>query len=129
MLDTVFALVAGLAVGSFLNLCAYRLPRGESIVRPRSRCTSCWTVLRTRELLPVLSYLVLRGRCGHCDAPIDRREPVIELITGVSFALLAVSFSGLSFILAALVTSACILALLLIIERRAVSRGGIHRGA
>jgi len=129
MVDIVVAFIAGLAVGSFLNLCAYRLPRGESIARPRSRCTSCWTFLRTRDLLPVLSYLLLRGRCSHCGASISKRDPLVEVATGLVFALLRAPLEQtLPFALAALVASAGMLALLLVAERRAVSRGGVHHG-
>jgi leader peptidase (prepilin peptidase) / N-methyltransferase len=81
----------GLVIGSFLNVVAYRLPRGESIVKPRSRCTSCGTEVRALDNIPLLSWLVLRGRCRHCQAQISARYPVVELVTGVVFALVAVS--------------------------------------
>jgi leader peptidase (prepilin peptidase)/N-methyltransferase len=129
MLDIVVAFIAGLAVGSFLNLCAYRLPRGESIVRPRSRCTSCWTFLRPRDLLPVLSYLFLRGRCSYCGASISKRDPLVEIATGLIFALLRAPLEQtLPFAVAAVVASAGMLTLLLLVERRALSRGGVRHG-
>ena len=129
MLDIVIAFIAGLAVGSFVNLCAYRLPRGESIVSPRSRCTSCWTFLRSRDLVPVLSYLLLRGRCSHCGSSIARRDPLVEIATALIFALLRAPLEQtLPFALAAFVASAGMLTLLLVVERRAVSRGGVHHG-
>src|SRR5690349_15358935 len=81
----------GLVIGSFLNVVAYRLPRGESIVRPRSRCTSCGAEVRALDNIPLLSWLVLRGRCRHCQVQISARYPVVELVTGVVFALVAVS--------------------------------------
>jgi leader peptidase (prepilin peptidase) / N-methyltransferase len=81
----------GLIIGSFLNVVAYRLPRGESIVKPRSRCTTCGTEVRALDNIPLLSWIVLRGRCRHCDAQISPRYPVVELVTGVVFALVAVS--------------------------------------
>jgi leader peptidase (prepilin peptidase) / N-methyltransferase len=81
----------GLVIGSFLNVVAYRLPRGESIVKPRSRCTSCGTEVRALDNIPLVSWLVLRGRCRHCRAQISARYPVVELVTGVVFALVAVS--------------------------------------
>jgi leader peptidase (prepilin peptidase)/N-methyltransferase len=80
----------GLIIGSFLNVVAYRLPRGESIVKPRSRCTSCGTEVRSLDNVPLLSWLVLRGRCRHCQAQISARYPIVELVTGVVFALVAV---------------------------------------
>ncbi|MFB3852981.1 MAG: A24 family peptidase [Vicinamibacterales bacterium] len=69
----------GLAAGSFLNVCIYRLPRGLSPVAPRSRCTSCGTELRWRDNIPVLSYLFLGGRCHACRAPISPMYPIVEI--------------------------------------------------
>ena len=82
-----FVAPLGLVIGSFLNVVAYRLPRGESIVKPRSRCTSCGTEVRALDNIPLVSWLVLRGRCRHCRAQISARYPVVELVTGVVFAL------------------------------------------
>jgi leader peptidase (prepilin peptidase)/N-methyltransferase len=84
-MELAFAAPFGLLIGSFLNVVAYRLPRGESLVKPRSRCTSCGTEVRAIDNVPVLSWLVLRGRCRHCSAQISARYPVIELLTAVVF--------------------------------------------
>lgn len=73
----VFAL--GLCVGSFLNVCIWRLPAGEQVVRGRSRCRSCGKTIRWYDNLPVLSFLALKGRCRFCRAPIARSYPVVEL--------------------------------------------------
>lgn len=81
------AFVFGAFVGSFLNVVAVRVVRGESIVRPRSHCLSCSTVLSPLELVPILSWLLLRGRCRHCQSPIPIRYPVVELTTGLLWAL------------------------------------------
>jgi leader peptidase (prepilin peptidase)/N-methyltransferase len=81
-----FAAVCGLIVGSFLNVVAYRLPRNESLVHPRSRCPHCDTQLRALDNIPVASWLALRGRCHHCGAPISARYPLVELTTGVLYA-------------------------------------------
>ena len=78
---------AGLAVGSFLNVCVYRLPRRRSVVRPGSRCTACGRALRWFENVPVLAYLVLRGRCRTCGAPISVVYPLVELTTAALFLL------------------------------------------
>jgi leader peptidase (prepilin peptidase)/N-methyltransferase len=86
-----FVAPLGLLIGSFLNVVAYRVPRGESIVKPRSRCTTCGTEVRALDNIPLLSWLVLRGRCRHCFAQISARYPVVELVTGVVFALVAVA--------------------------------------
>jgi len=78
----VFAGMLGLAVGSFLNVVAYRLPRGESLSRPGSRCPSCGTPVRPYDNVPVLSWLALRGRCRSCRTGISVRYPLIEALTG-----------------------------------------------
>jgi leader peptidase (prepilin peptidase)/N-methyltransferase len=83
-----FAFVFGLVIGSFLNVVIHRLPRGESIVRPRSRCPRCERPIAAWDNVPVLSYLWLRGRCRHCAEKISPRYPLIELTTGVVFAAL-----------------------------------------
>jgi leader peptidase (prepilin peptidase)/N-methyltransferase len=76
----------GATIGSFLNVVAYRLPRGESVVTPRSRCPGCGTQLRSRDNVPVLSWLLLRGRCRDCAAPISARYPLVEGLTALAFA-------------------------------------------
>ena len=80
------AAVGGLLVGSFLNVVVYRLPRGESLLHPRSRCPSCGTQLRAIDNIPVVSWVALRGRCAHCGAPVSARYPLVELTTGVLYA-------------------------------------------
>lgn len=81
-----FAGLLGLAVGSFLNVVIYRVPVGESVVHPASRCPSCGAAIRNRHNVPVLGWLVLRGKCYDCKAPISPRYPAVELITGLLFA-------------------------------------------
>jgi leader peptidase (prepilin peptidase)/N-methyltransferase len=78
----VFAGMLGLAIGSFLNVVAYRLPRGESLSRPASRCPACDTPVKPYDNVPVLSWLALRGRCRSCRAGISVRYPLIEALTG-----------------------------------------------
>jgi leader peptidase (prepilin peptidase)/N-methyltransferase len=80
------ALLLGLLVGSFLNVCILRIPAGESIVAPPSRCPRCGTRLPWWANVPVLSYLVLRGRCAFCAGPISPRYAVVELLTAALFA-------------------------------------------
>ncbi len=77
----------GLLVGSFLNVCIYRLPRGESVVAPPSRCPRCGTRLAPADLVPVLSHLVRRGRCRYCGVGVSARYSIVEAATG--FLLLA----------------------------------------
>jgi leader peptidase (prepilin peptidase) / N-methyltransferase len=77
------AAVVGAVFGSFLNVVAYRLPRGESLARPRSRCPQCQTPIKPYDNVPVLSWLALRGRCRSCSAPISARYPLVEAMTGL----------------------------------------------
>ncbi|WP_432487598.1 prepilin peptidase [Kineococcus sp. SYSU DK018] len=79
--------VLGLLIGSFLNVVVHRVPRGESVVSPPSACPSCGHHVRARDNVPVLSWLVLHGRCRDCREPISRRYLLVELLTGVVFAL------------------------------------------
>ncbi|WP_142163658.1 A24 family peptidase [Cellulomonas sp. SLBN-39] len=81
--------VLGLLVGSFLNVVVWRVPRGESVVAPPSACPSCGARIRPYDNVPVVSWLVLRGRCRDCAAPISARYPAVELLTGVAFAAVA----------------------------------------
>jgi leader peptidase (prepilin peptidase)/N-methyltransferase len=84
--EIVIAGILGAVIGSFLNVVAYRLPRGESLVRPRSRCPSCGTPVRAVDNVPILSWLLLRGRCRSCRAEIGLRYPAVEALTAVTFA-------------------------------------------
>jgi leader peptidase (prepilin peptidase) / N-methyltransferase len=84
------AAVVGAIFGSFLNVVAYRLPRGESLARPRSRCPQCQTPIRPYDNVPVLSWLALRGRCRSCRAPISARYPLVEAMTGLLCALVVI---------------------------------------
>lgn len=83
LLAIVFAAVTGLAVGSFLNVVVWRLPRGESLNHPGSHCPSCGHGVRPRDNVPVVSWLLLRGRCRDCANPISVRYPLLEAVTAV----------------------------------------------
>lgn len=82
----VFIFIMGLCVGSFLNVCIYRLPSSQSIVHPRSKCPQCGTPIAFYDNLPLLSYLWLKGHCRHCRVRIGLRYPIVELLGGL-FAL------------------------------------------
>ena len=86
------ALAFGLVVGSFLNVVIHRLPLGESVVSPRSRCPGCEQPISAWDNIPVLSYLILGGHCRHCRRPISLRYPVVELVTGLLFVGVAWRF-------------------------------------
>ncbi len=81
---SLFVLLGGACVGSFLNVCIYRLPAGLSIAYPPSACPQCRQPIRFFDNIPVLSYLLLRGRCRNCRAAIALRYPLVELITGLA---------------------------------------------
>jgi leader peptidase (prepilin peptidase)/N-methyltransferase len=81
------AALFGLLIGSFLNVVAWRLPRGESLVHPRSKCPGCATQLKPYDNVPVLSWLMLRGRCRGCREKISARYPVVEAVTAVLYVL------------------------------------------
>jgi leader peptidase (prepilin peptidase)/N-methyltransferase len=81
------AALFGLIIGSFLNVVAWRLPRGESLVRPRSKCPGCDTQLKAYDNIPLFSWLALRGRCRGCGEQISARYPVVEAITAALYVL------------------------------------------
>ena len=104
--------LSGLALGSFLNVCIYRMPRGLSIVRPRSACPQCKTPIRAYDNIPLFSWLWLRARCRRCQTPISARYPAVELLTALLFlacfwhfglSLEALKFSVFSFLLLGLI--------------------------
>jgi leader peptidase (prepilin peptidase)/N-methyltransferase len=89
------AFALGACLGSFLNVCIWRIPRGESVVTAPSHCTSCGTEIRWYDNLPIISYLVLRGRCRVCHTPYSCRYLVVEAITGLLFTAILLK-TGLS---------------------------------
>ena len=83
ILYCLFAFALGAVVGSFLNVCICRLPGGESVVFPPSHCTRCDYVIRWYDNIPILSYLLLKGKCRSCGAPISLQYPMVELLNGL----------------------------------------------
>lgn len=92
MIEAAFAFLFGLLIGSFLNVCVYRLPRDLSVVRPRSFCPSCETMIAWYDNIPLLSFALLGGRCRHCRAKIPWRYPAVELATAILFGWSLYSF-------------------------------------
>jgi leader peptidase (prepilin peptidase) / N-methyltransferase len=84
-----FGFLGGAVAGSFLSVVAHRVPRGESIVGPRSRCPGCGATIAAYDNVPIVSWLLLRGRCRRCGEPISVRYPLVELGTGLAFAATA----------------------------------------
>jgi leader peptidase (prepilin peptidase)/N-methyltransferase len=105
----------GLAVGSFLNVCIHRLPRGESLTVPPSRCPGCSYRQRPYDNIPVLSYVLLRGRCRKCRSPISIRYPLVELITMALFVIHGEVF-GWSAVLVPRLLFACAMVVLFAID-------------
>ena len=102
----------GLIIGSFLNVCIARLPAGESVVSPGSRCPSCRTAIQWYDNVPVLSYVLLGGRCRACHASISPRYPLVEAATGVAFAAQAAVWGAdLPMLASRLVLTALLIAL------------------
>jgi leader peptidase (prepilin peptidase)/N-methyltransferase len=102
----------GAMVGSFLNVCIVRLPRGESIVRPRSRCLQCQTPIRWFDNVPVMSSVILGGRCRACGARISMRYPIVELATAAAFLVQGFAFSDQPIVLASRLVFTALLILL-----------------
>lgn len=114
MLEAVLAGLAGLLIGSFLNVCIYRLPRDLSVVRPRSHCPGCEKQISWYDNIPVVSYVLLGGRCRHCRERIPLRYPFVELATAAAFVFCvatlgltwpAAKFAALSAILITLIAT------------------------
>lgn len=87
-----FVLVLGLFVGSFLNVCICRLPKEESVVFPSSHCPACKHRLSVLDLVPLVSYALLRGKCRYCGSPISARYPIVELLTSLLFLAVFLRF-------------------------------------
>lgn len=107
-------LLLGLLVGSFANVCIHRIPLAESVVSPRSRCPKCRRAIAAWDNVPLLSWLILRGKCRDCHAPISVRYPFVELTNGVFYGLIGWlhGINGRSVAQMALVTILLILALI-----------------
>lgn len=101
--------LAGLVVGSFLNVVVYRVPRHLSIVQPPSHCTACDAPLSALDMVPVLSWLVLRAHCRHCGAAVSARYPLVELATAVAFLAVALALRSHWLVPPVAVAAACTL--------------------
>lgn len=122
----VLATVLGLAVGSFLNVVIYRVPAGESIVSPPSRCPRCGGQIRNRHNVPVVGWLVLKGKCFDCGLPISARYPLVEAATGVVFgalaAVLVAAGTGAEVVPALVLAAAVITGLMIVVDGHRVPR-------
>lgn len=99
----------GIVVGSFLNVCIYRIPRDENIITTRSHCMSCGNVIKWYDLFPVLSFLLLKGKCRNCGAKLSIQYPIVELLNGLLYCVIfAVTGLSIKSVLIAALTSALI---------------------
>ena len=94
MTTFIIIFILGISIGSFLNVCIYRMPAGISIVTPRSRCPKCEKMIVWYDNIPLLSWLLLRGKCRNCQTPISIRYFLVELLTGICFMLVFHAFSS-----------------------------------
>ncbi|PHV72336.1 hypothetical protein CS063_02340 [Sporanaerobium hydrogeniformans] len=92
MLNSILFFILGLVIGSFLNVCIYRLPKGESLIYPGSHCTHCGHALSTYDLIPIVSYCCLNGKCRYCKEKISPYYALVEGGTGLLYALLFHTF-------------------------------------
>lgn len=117
----ILAAVGGLLVGSFLNVVAHRLPRGESLLAPGSRCPACQAPVRPYDNVPVLSWLLLRGRCRACGAPIGPQYPLVELATGALYAaVVATRDDAVAIALGLILVTALVPIVVVDLERRLI---------
>ena len=100
---TVICAIVGLMVGSFSNVCVYRIPRGESVAFPGSHCPNCQHAIAWYDNIPLLSWLFLKGKCRHCSSKISGRYPFLELLMAVSWAWLAWHFGATPMLLQSIV--------------------------
>ncbi|EJF07411.1 prepilin signal peptidase PulO-like peptidase [Thiovulum sp. ES] len=91
-LETIFVIILGLSIGSFLNVLIYRIPLGESIVFPSSHCPKCKVKLKFWHNIPILSYLFLKGKCSFCNSKISIQYPIVETISAVIFLVIYLEF-------------------------------------
>jgi leader peptidase (prepilin peptidase)/N-methyltransferase len=88
----IFAFCFGITIGSFLNVCIYRIPRGESLIKRNSHCTTCGAEIKHRDLIPIFSWIFLRGKCRSCGAKISARYCIVESLTGFLFLITFIKF-------------------------------------
>jgi len=94
-INVILIFILGLIIGSFSNVCIYRIPRNESIIYPASHCPKCRSNILPQDNIPLLSYILLKGRCRHCKSKISIQYPIVELVTGVIYLIIYLIY-GLS---------------------------------
>lgn len=112
-----FVFLFGLVIGSFLNVCISRIPEGVSVVSPGSRCPRCGTPIKPYDNIPVVGWLLLRGKCRNCGLPISPMYPIVEFLTGLLF-LLALRDFGLTLVTLKWVVFSCLIVVLVVTDLR-----------
>jgi len=109
-IEAIIIFILGLVIGSFSNVCIYRIPKNESIVFPASHCTSCQTPIKAMDNIPVLSYFLLKGKCRNCGEKFSIRYPIVEFLTGVVYILIFLIYGrNLQTLIYAILSSALII--------------------
>ncbi len=107
---TILIFIYGLLIGSFLNVCIYRIPREESIIFPSSHCPNCGTSLKWYDLVPVLSYIFQKGKCRYCGGEISQQYPIVELLNAIMYLFIYLQFGfTLEFLFYAIIFSILII--------------------
>ena len=110
----VFVFIFGACIGSFLNVCIYRLPLGESLIKRNSHCMTCGTEIRKRDLIPIISWCCLRGKCHSCGARISPRYTVVEAMNAVFYVFIFWHFDGIIMLWPAILTCLLFSALIVV---------------
>lgn len=113
--------ILGVTVGSFLNVCIYRIPRGENISFPPSHCTVCKNSLKPYHLIPIFSYVFLKGKCAYCGEKISIRYPIIEFLNGVIWIIVYFIFGNRVFSFITMPIVSIILVMIVIIIDKVLS--------
>jgi leader peptidase (prepilin peptidase)/N-methyltransferase len=111
VLCSIVVFLFGITIGSFLNVCILRIPKGESIVTVPSHCMSCGKRLHWYELIPLFSWLILRGKCRGCKAPVSPQYPLVEAVNGVAWVLIFLIFDLTTYTLLCCLLTSALLAL------------------
>lgn len=125
----IYMFIFGLVIGCFLNVCISRIPQKQSIIRPPSRCNSCGTTLRPLDLVPVLSFVFLKGKCRYCGGKVSAVNPIVEIITAAAFVVLYLKYSlTVEFVAMALLSCILICIAFIDAEYRIIPNGFIITG-
>ncbi len=118
----IIVLIFGIVIGSFLNVCIYRIPRKESIAFGASHCTKCGNRIKWYDLIPVISYLILRGKCRVCKEKISLQYPLIELTNGLAyFGLYYLLSFGVLFTISCIAFSALLVVVMIFLNKKLIS--------